>query len=131
MKIPDAKNATLQAWDTNRRDLFVGQAGITLYTTRASVPAVLRPFLVQVERSDSPNSWVNRRYVRYADLQSAPYVRNAGTDQEQSVPGDYFRVRNNGVITAKLKSQVVAGDKPVDWTEVHSWYGVADELGEN
>lgn len=115
--VPGAASATRQLWDTNRRDLFVGQPGITVHTSRESVrqdiPQAI-PFLMLVLRSDSAVASVNVAWKRLADCGA----------------NDYFRVRSSsGTVSVKRKGQMVAGDKPVDWHEAHSWFGVADDLG--
>ena len=134
-KIPGATNGVLQAWDTNNREFFAAlsvdeRADLTAYTRRVDVPAALRPYLIAVLRSDSRTQSINSRYIQLASAQSAAYQRPTASGLV-NVPGDFFRVRSSvGVVSVKLRNEMVAGDKPVDWFTIHDWLGIVDDLGE-
>lgn len=119
VKVLDATNGVLQAWDTMDREFYqdLNDPEINIYTRRIDVPAAIRPYLIMVRVLGVGtlfNSllWDEAPFKRYADCG----------------PADYFRIVGGLV---KNKSQVVAGDRPRDWTSVHDWQGVEDDLSEN
>jgi hypothetical protein len=120
-RIPNATNGVLQAWCTNEREFFAAlpvaeRQDCTWYTRRADVPAALRPYLIVVLRVSTRNGDPATATPKQLGL--------CGTS-------DFFRVRSStDVISVKLRSEMVAGDRPVDWSPVHRWFGVADDLGD-
>ena len=119
IKIPDATNGVLQAWDTMDREFYIELADpdITIYTRRQDVPAAIRSYLIMVRVLPSAVvfasiQWDNAPYKRFVECGAADYMRIVGG-------------------TVKTRPTFAGGDKPLDWTTVHNWAGVPDELGEN
>lgn len=122
VRIRGATNGVLQAWDTFDREFYLDLAdpGIVIYTRRVDVPNAIRNWLVMV-RASAVNLAVGS--LAWDDL---------GYTVWANVPvGAFVRVRNGvGPVVVKTRGTLVAGDRPVDWTTVHDWQGIADDLGD-
>lgn len=116
--VPGANNGVKQLWDTLDQDAWVAKSDADLsgYGTVQSVPNALKRYLIQVRRYDSVLALEpSARWARFVDCGAL----------------DFLRVVNNGVVSVKAASTLVAGDRPTEWDLLHRWLGnIAETLGD-